>query len=363
MNMKDGREDPLGRPREPTNSHTTGHTRSGNRRRKRRPSQNNTDANGSRNKIRNMLKQQHQIDFDTSADNPSSTNQLTLRWIHVEPHMPLKVEEDMNQVILKWGERERGMLKDQPAFRLKKIQERCNIHGVSLDQACSLRRHRMSQLNLCKSKEMLRLGSSKDIKASAELFEEAIAAMLKKKRIAFWSEHEQKALFKRRNPGQLIQGTPDFKMKNPILLHVETPAVSILRPEGRQHLREHDFKKNQHRHTHHNQEQSSVIPPASQQHDRTIYWIEAKMFYGASTIPHDNRSAVGCILSKMTKYVQLYGEGAIVFSKGCGARLAEDLDKIGVTALSCIGNKDIDLSALRHHQRTWCGDANGNILP
>lgn len=87
------------------------------------------------------------------------------------------------------------------------------------------------------------------------------------------------------------------------------------------------------------------------------------MFYGASTIPRDDKSAVGSILSKMTKYVEMFGEGAIVFMNGCGAKLAAELDSIGVTALACYGNDDIDLSAVKRDQRTWCADENGKILP
>ena len=87
------------------------------------------------------------------------------------------------------------------------------------------------------------------------------------------------------------------------------------------------------------------------------------MFYGASTIPHDEKSAVGRILSKQKTYVKLFGEGAIVFSQGCGERLANELDAIGVTALCAIGNPDIDLQHMKRHQRKWCGDRSGNILP
>ena len=124
------------------------------------------------------------------------------------------------KVILRWGARERGMLRDAPPFRQAEIQSRCQKNGILLSQACSLRRHHMSLLNPFKSKEALQLGSMKDIKASAILFEEAIATFLHKQRIPFWSEKEQVSQFQRTNPGRRIGGTPDFKLKEPVILEV-----------------------------------------------------------------------------------------------------------------------------------------------
>lgn len=321
--------------------------------RKKRGRKNNNSSNpistGEHNQTKNS--NHHSKSNKNIIDTASikSNNSLTLHWKSSQPHiMPLAVEEDMLKVILRWGERERGMMRDAPPFRLAEIQKRCQRHGIPLSQACSLRRHHMSLLNPYKSKESMQLGSLKDIKRSAELFEDAIAAYLHKQQISFWSEEEQKAEFLRTHPGQLIKGTPDFKLKQPILLTVVTT------------------NHENHAHGTNNQQTQTL---ESRQHNirltkqRTIHWIEAKMFYGASTIPHDDRSAVGSILSKQKKYVKLFGEGAIVFSQGCGERLAVELDAIGVTALGCIGNPDIDLQDLKRHQRTWCGDKNGNILP
>ena len=311
----------------------------GNSRKKRGRKNNNISNNNSTGgNNQNMNSNKNNIDsISTNSD-----NSMTLQWKNSQ-HMPLAVEEDMLKVILRWGERERGMLRDAPPFRLAEIQKRCHRHGIPLSQACSLRRHHMSLLNPYKSKESMQLGSLKDIKTSAELFEEAIAAYLRNQQIPFLSEEEQKAEFQRTHPGQLIKGTPDFKFNEPIILNVvashENRANGTKKPKHK--------SESQHRLT----------------KQRTIHWIEAKMFYGASTIPHDGRSAVGSILSKQKKYVKLYGEGAIVFSQGCGEKLAVELDAIGVTALGCIGNPDIDLKDLKRHQRTWCGDKNGNILP
>lgn len=256
-----------------------------------------------------------------------------LQWYSTEPYVPLAAEEDMLNVILRWGEKERGMLRNQPPFRLIAIQKRCKRNGMNISQACSLRRHHMCLLNPFKSKEALRLGQTADIRDSAELFEIAVATFLRRQNIRFYSEEEQKKHFKRKNPGELIKATPDFKMKEPVILKLFFVTHN---QKGKKQKRFHS--------------------------ERTIHWMEAKMFYGASTIPHDDKSAVGNILSKMRKYVELYGEGAIVFMQGCGDRLASELAEIGVTALSCTGI-DINLSPVKRHQRTWCADQNGNILP
>ncbi len=94
------------------------------------------------------------------------------------------------------------------------------------------------------------------------------------------------------------------------------------------------------------------------------------MFYGASTIEHDGKSAVGAILDKCRRYVDLYGEGAIVFLYGCGDQLARDLAAIRVSVLDAGGAKRhssvrknrLCLQALQAHQRTYCSDESGSIL-
>lgn len=94
------------------------------------------------------------------------------------------------------------------------------------------------------------------------------------------------------------------------------------------------------------------------------------MFYGASTIEHDGKSAVGAILDKCRRYVDLHGDGAIVFLYGCGDKLARDLAGIrvsvldggGARGLSTTRKNHVSLQAMQTHQRTWCGDHDGNIL-
>lgn len=94
-----------------------------------------------------------------------------------------------------------------------------------------------------------------------------------------------------------------------------------------------------------------------------------KMFYGASTIPPDGKSAVGAILEKSRRYVDLYGDGAVVFLYGCGEKLARELAEIQVSVMDSGGatgnsalRNHLSLHALQEHQRTWCADNDGNIL-
>lgn len=97
--------------------------------------------------------------------------------------------------------------------------------------------------------------------------------------------------------------------------------------------------------------------------------IEVKMFYGASTIAQDGRSAVGCVRGTARKYAAAHGSGAMVFMHGYGDRLAAELwADAGVMALDCGGSSPgdesiISLERVHAHQRTWCGDRDGNILP
>jgi hypothetical protein len=87
------------------------------------------------------------------------------------------------------------------------------------------------------------------------------------------------------------------------------------------------------------------------------------MFYGASTIEHDGKSAVGCLRNTALKYANVHGNGAMIFMHGFGDRLASDLAEVGVISLDCSCRDSISLERVEAHQRTWCGDRNGNIMP
>jgi hypothetical protein len=116
------------------------------------------------------------------------------------------------------------------------------------------------------------------------------------------------------------------------------------------------------------------------------------MFYGASCIPNDNKSAVGCILTTATKYVKCHGPGAIIFLYGYGTQLENQLLQLGVIPLDCsyyynyctnniVNNQRykndptnnnnnihdridmIDLTDVIKHQKKWCANKDGIVLP
>lgn len=94
-----------------------------------------------------------------------------------------------------------------------------------------------------------------------------------------------------------------------------------------------------------------------------ITGIEVKMFYGASTIAHNNRSAVGSLLQTARKYVKLHGPGAMVFMYGCGDQLAREINNEQVMVLDCSSKDTVKLDGVDAHMRTYCCDTTGEIMP
>jgi hypothetical protein len=95
----------------------------------------------------------------------------------------------------------------------------------------------------------------------------------------------------------------------------------------------------------------------------SLLGIEVKMFYGASTIEQDNRSAVGRLLETAKRYVHSFGPGAMVFLWGCGDRLAAQLNNEQVMVLDVRGLETLDLDEFIDYMRTWCGDSSGELMP
>jgi hypothetical protein len=91
--------------------------------------------------------------------------------------------------------------------------------------------------------------------------------------------------------------------------------------------------------------------------------IEVKMFYGASTIAQNNRSAVGCLLQTARKYVKLHGPGAMVFIYGCGDQLTTELNNEHVMVLDCSSKDTVQLDGVDAHMRTYCCDSTGELMP
>eukprot|EP00536_Pseudo-nitzschia_multiseries_P007227 jgi/Psemu1/256064/estExt_Genewise1Plus.C_1670017 len=245
-------------------------------------------------------------------------------------YISLSQEERMVEFMFKRnGKGERGMMKGKPAFLLTKYKKLMRELGMSLPQVLSLRRHHIKRLNPSKSMTQLGLGTFDVINESARLFEVAVEDFLKRCWIDYMTEHEQRQ--KAKDDEVTLTVTPDFLLRKPVL------------------LRKVRMKKNN---------RKTTVPPE----ERTIHWIEAKMYYGASSIPHGSSGAVGSVLAQAQKYVDHFGEGAFLFMMGCGQQLAADLNGIGVSVLDCSGNT-VALDKVHDHQRTWCANEQGQILP
>lgn len=250
--------------------------------------------------------------FSESVDKNSETVTI-LPWTRSQC-VPVLAEEMILPLLIKHGSNEKGMMCKQPYHRVKKIRDACREHGIRLEQALSLRRTHIMNLNPCK-RHLLNLGTFEDIRASAMIFEDIVKKYLMRHRLSFWTEDEQK---KNVPQGTLCGPTPDFLFHRPVQLQI------------------------------------------SQNLTRPIFWIEAKMFYGASTIPHGSNNAVGKVLEIARKYRDAFGPGAVVFSFGCGERMKVDLETEGIFALD---SRVLDLRRMYEHQRKWCADRNGAILP
>jgi len=273
-----------------------------------------------------------QVVSDTT-DHGKEEYQKILVWVSPLGYIPLWQEENMVEFMFKRnGKKERGMMKGKPNFLLtkyKKVMRELAPGGMSLPQVLSLRRHHIKLLNPSKNMTQLGLGSFDVIRESARIFEVAVEEFLKKSLIDYLTEDDQQR--KAKEDGAGLTATPDFLLPKPVLLR----KVRKKKADG-----------------------ENILPPE----DRTIRWIEVKMFYGASSIPHGGSGAVGSILSQAQKYVDKFGEGALLFMMGCGQQLAADLNKIGVSVLDCDGDT-VSLDKVHDHQRTWCANEKGHILP
>jgi hypothetical protein len=260
-----------------------------------------------------------------TRDQPPN-KQSELWWQIKDQPVPLASEKQVLGVLLGRGAKERCMICKQPPHRLRQIQRAVkDAPGLTLYQALSLRRHHIMLQNPGKRPVHLGLGPEDAIRESAEIFERVIEDCLVDQNVSFLNEAQQKE-----NEDRAILLTPDF-----------------LFPESVQ-LRLYHVSKNGDRHP---------------QKGKTIHWLEAKMFYGASSIPHGTPNAVGTILAKMERYVEAFGPGAIVFMQGYGDQLAKDLEAIGVTVLSGSPIPRKMIQRVWDHQMTWCANSDGRILP
>jgi Protein of unknown function TPD sequence-motif len=296
----------------------------------------------------------------------NASQQLQQLWWY-SPALPttLAQEQAILPKLLRWQQKERGMMKTQPPWRVQDIVHTCrHTIRMPLDQALSLRRHHMKRLNPTRRMPALGLGQEDDIRESARLFEEAVADCLRRQNVAFYSELDQKRHYEQQQnnnskdvKGPPLPATPDFLLKHPVVVT--------------------KYYHGNNNNNNNNNKRIVIDEP------RQINWLEAKMFYGACSIPEDNVSAVGRILPTARKYTKYFGPGAFVFMHGCGESLVCDLARVGVVALDCCsgggsssrsssnshhyrnnnGDGMVNLRAVLAHQQTWCADAHGNILP
>lgn len=266
-------------------------------------------------------------DVSISAQSTGQRQQesSSLSWPCIIPYTSIDAENSLLPVLMKWKKKERGMMKDQPYSRLKEIKKAIKKVQVPLNQALSLRRHHIVKENPYSSLAQLKLGMNGDILKSANIFEKCVEKYLKSSNIRFVPEELQRQRHKSTNGalGQPQPPTPDFLFETPVC--VTNHGISQVTADS--------FH---------------------------IHWMEVKHFYGASTIPHDNKSAVGCVLQKTQKYRDLYGPGAIVFAYGAGDRLAQSLIEMDVIALDC---GPVNMDSLKTHLKTWCANQRGSILP
>jgi hypothetical protein len=325
-----------------------------------------------------------------------------LPWTNPQSHyIPIEEEERLLPVLLHWGHSERGMMKDQPPFRLQKLQKMLDMQQrdntpsntnnknnnnnyirhhnslkqqqssttttscycrMTLLQSLSLRRHHLKLQNPKLSMSALRLGSEDDIKEAARLFECCVDVYLRRHNIPFITENEHKSRYKQsitptmKRSGIVKQPpTPDFMilMDHSVMLsYTKILSSGTTTPYNSSTTLSSSSSSSSSSNSDDKSVPSSSCPIA-------IHWIEVKMFYGASTIPSGTSNAVGCILPKVKQYVSLYGTGAIVFMYGCGVTLAEQLLNAGVVALD---GRCLDLDRVERHQKRWCADSWGNIL-
>lgn len=249
---------------------------------------------------------------------PSNKNLKRLRW-ESQKNMSFESERALLRTLLHNGERERGMMKDQADWRIQTIQKSCTRNGIDIMQALSLRRHHIKKLNMFQTMEELGLGSDKDIYSAAMKFEQTVRNYLMfHSNVLFLTEDDQRKRHYESNLRTKMGPTPDFLFPSPVIVYNRFTTC-----------------------------------------DFPIHWLEAKMFYGASTIPRDEKSAVGRILTTAEKYVDKFGPGAIVFAYGCGETLARELMARNVIALDAT---PLDLTIMIDDQRKWCSDSKGRVL-
>lgn len=231
---------------------------------------------------------------------PESGVKKILVWNSTLDYIPLANELALKKEAYLGRGKEYGMLEHQTPERLARIRAKCEALTMTFRQASSLRSHYIMQHNrYSNARDKLGLMSEALNREAAALFEDCVATFLEEHEIPYMDEDEQKRIQPHGSstPDNLLRETVDLKWKNNALFEIN--------------------------------------------------WVECKMFYAASTIPLDNKSAVGRLLTTARKYVDKFGTGAIVFSCGCGDEIATKLRDVGVIAVDADA---ITLTPLDNHR-------------
>ena len=262
---------------------------------------------------------------------PSSAPRLVLNWTRLNPRYTRQQENALLHVLLCDHKIRHTLMARFPPRRIAQIRKACTKQRVPLEVALALRRLHIQRIrSLRQSPLPKRRGPPGHLtRRSAEIFERVVESYLRAQTLPFYNEDDQRqhnlACNLTRYPP-----TPDFVFQYPITLR--TIVESSVR--------------------------NSIATV-----DHVIHWIDAKMFYGANSLPwDDSTTAVGGLLKTAQKYVRLFGRGAFIFLYGCGKELAEQLEREGVVALD--GSTGLlDLRQVYAHQRGWCSTDWGEILP
>ena len=249
-------------------------------------------------------------------------------------------------------------MRDQPASRIREVRDAASRLDITLDQALSIRRHHIRNHHRCPNQEqVVQLGTEAQIRAAAELFEQAVAAHLTAAGVPYLTEAAQRA----RNGAARPMPTPDFLLPTPLTLREPEALAASWTAEWR---RDSDGQLYTH---------ADFMQYYAADGDRAwaaagrpsaalaaLHWIEAKHYFGPSTIPMDGKSAAGKLLGIADKYVRLFGAGAMVLCEGCGEWLAAELEARGVVVLDAL---PLDMRRVQQQMATWCAGSGGELLP
>jgi hypothetical protein len=304
----------------------------------------------------------HAHRLQTKVVPPQSCTRI-LPWKSPIPHVPLAAEEAVMEFLFAGSPKREGLLlRDQPDVdvRYPRIKQACLNHRMHISAALSLRQETISWKN--KNPKIRPVGFDVQVRESARLFEVAVEDFLSDQFLrqqqdpyqepAFWTEDEQREHNRMNDsPGT---PTPDILFRESVYcqryidndIDEEEEEGAIIVDEIKDESTDHANKNKNRR----------ILEQGM------IHWIDAKMFYGASTIPQNNKCAVGKTVKTAIKYVNLFGPGALCFMYGCGESLAAELAAVGVLALDCSSRAVVSLDEVERHQKTWCGDKQGQVV-